>query len=54
VDVDLPRLGFGPGDSFVVDDLLNGPSYTWSGRRNYVVLRPGVQAAHIFRIGRIV
>jgi starch synthase (maltosyl-transferring) len=50
VDLDLPRLGLAPGDMFVVEDLLNGPSYTWSGRRNYVVLRPGVQAAHIFRI----
>jgi starch synthase (maltosyl-transferring) len=50
VDLDLPRLGLAPGDLYVVEDLLNGPSYTWTGRRNYVVLRPGVQAAHVFRI----
>ncbi len=50
VDLDLPRLGLGPADSYVVEDLLNGLSYTWQGRRNYVVLRPGVQPAHIFRI----
>ena len=31
VDVDLPRLGLGPGDSYMVEDLLNGASYTWSG-----------------------
>jgi starch synthase (maltosyl-transferring) len=52
VDLDLPRLGLGPGDSFVMEDLLNGPSYTWQGRRNYVVLRPGTQPAHIFRVNR--
>ena len=50
VDLDLARLGVGPNDSYVVEDLLNGPSYTWQGRRNYVVLRPGTQPAHIFRV----
>jgi starch synthase (maltosyl-transferring) len=54
VDLDLPRLGLGPSDSFVVEDLLNGPSYTWHGRRNYVSLRPGVQAGHVFRLNRII
>ncbi len=54
VDLDLGRLGLAPGDTFVMEDLLNGPSYTWSGRRNYVVLRPGVQAAHVFRVNRVV
>jgi starch synthase (maltosyl-transferring) len=53
VDMDLARLGLGPGDTYTVEDLLNGASYTWSGRRNYVALRPGVQAAHIFRVNRI-
>jgi starch synthase (maltosyl-transferring) len=52
-DLDLGRLGLAPGDSFDVEDLLNGPSYTWQGRRNYVVLRPGVQPAHIFRVMRL-
>lgn len=50
VDLDLPQLGLGPNDSYVVEDLLNGPSYTWQGRRNYVALRPGVQPAHVFRV----
>lgn len=53
VDLDLGRLGLATGDTFVMDDLLNGPSYTWSGRRNYVVLRPGAQAAHVFRVNRL-
>jgi starch synthase (maltosyl-transferring) len=52
-DLDLGRLGLAPGDSFDVEDLLNGPSYTWQGRRNYVALRPGVQPAHIFRVTRL-
>jgi starch synthase (maltosyl-transferring) len=52
VDLDLPHLGLGPGDSFVVEDLLNGPSYTWQGQRNYVALTPGTKPAHIFRIHR--
>jgi starch synthase (maltosyl-transferring) len=50
VDLDLGKLGVGPGDTYVVEDLLNGPSYTWQGRRNYVVLRPSMQPAHIFRL----
>jgi starch synthase (maltosyl-transferring) len=52
-DLDLPRLGLVPGTDFDVEDLLNGPSYTWHGRRNYVVLRPGIQAAHLFRVVRV-
>ncbi|KAA6456508.1 alpha-1,4-glucan--maltose-1-phosphate maltosyltransferase [Acidobacteria bacterium AB60] len=49
-DVDLDALGLMPGQSFLVDDLLNDAQYTWHGRRNYVALRPGTQPAHIFRI----
>jgi starch synthase (maltosyl-transferring) len=50
VDLDLPELGLRLDESFVVDDLLNGSSYTWRGRRNYVVLTPETEPAHIFRI----
>jgi len=49
-DIDLAALGLTPGQSFIVDDLLNGAQYTWNDRRNYVALRPGTQPAHIFRI----
>jgi starch synthase (maltosyl-transferring) len=52
-DLDLPRLGLAPGRDFYVEDLLNAASYTWHGRRNYVVLRPGIQAAHLFRVTRV-
>ncbi len=50
-DLDLARLGLIANESYIVEDLLNGPSYAWTGRRNFVELRPGVQAGHIFRIG---
>ncbi len=50
--LDLEKLGVGVNESFLVEDLLNGSSYTWRDR-NYVALRPGVQPAHIFRISRM-
>jgi len=50
--LDLERLGVSPGESFLVEDLLNGAQYTWR-ERNYVALRPGIQPAHIFRINRL-
>lgn len=52
-DLDLDRLGIAANESFQVQDLLNGPSYMWNDRKNYVALRPGVQPAHIFRVTRV-
>jgi starch synthase (maltosyl-transferring) len=52
-NLNLSQLGLMPGESYLVEDLLNGPSYAWTGSRNYVELRPGVQAGHIFRVGRL-
>lgn len=51
-DLALDQLGISAGESFSVEDLLSGASYTWNDRRNYIALRPGVQPAHIFRIVR--
>ena len=51
-NLDLDKLGIGVNESFLVEDLLNGTSYTWKDR-NYVALRPGVQPAHIFRVNRL-
>lgn len=48
----LPALGLGPDDPYAVTDLLTDARYTWRGRRNYVVLRPAEQPAHIFRLDR--
>lgn len=50
--LDLDRLGVVPHETFIVEDLLSGQSYSWKGR-NYVALRPGVQPAHIFRVSRM-
>jgi len=50
--LDLEKLGCSAGESFVVDDLLNGVQYVWRDR-NYVALRPGIQPAHIFRVSRM-
>ncbi len=51
-DLDLDRLDLLAGETFLVEDLLSGAQYSWSGRSNFVALRPGVQPAHIFRILR--
>jgi len=50
--LDLDKLGISPGESFLVQDLLNNAQYVWRDR-NYVALRPGVQPAHIFRLSRM-
>jgi starch synthase (maltosyl-transferring) len=50
--LDLGKIGCSAQESFLVDDLLSGAQYVWR-ERNYVVLRPRVQPAHIFRLSRI-
>ncbi len=50
--LDLDALRLRPDERFIVEDLLNGERYEWTGRRNYVALQPGVKPAHIFRILR--
>ncbi len=51
-NLDLDRLGVEFNESFLVEDLLNGASYTWKDR-NFVALRPGVEPAHVFRVSRV-
>ncbi len=51
-NLDLEELGIGVNESFLVEDLLNGATYTWKDR-NFVALRPGLQPAHIFRVSRM-
>jgi starch synthase (maltosyl-transferring) len=50
--LDLDKIGYSSGESFLVDDLLNDAQYTW-GSHNYVALQPGVKPAHIFRVKRL-
>jgi starch synthase (maltosyl-transferring) len=49
--IDLDKIGCAAQESYLVDDLLTGAQYVWRDR-NYVVLRPGIQPAHIFRVTR--
>jgi starch synthase (maltosyl-transferring) len=51
-DLDLGKLKLLPDVKFIVQDLLHGDQFAWTGRRNYVALQPGTSPAHIFRIIR--
>jgi len=48
VELPVDTLGISPGASYVVEDLLDGTTYTWCGTRNYVRLDPAERMAHIF------
>jgi starch synthase (maltosyl-transferring) len=50
VEVPLETLGIDPHAAYTVEDLLDGATYTWSGRYNYIRLDPAERMAHIFRI----
>jgi starch synthase (maltosyl-transferring) len=52
LDLKMDALGLPWKGSFVVEDLLNGPSYTWKDQWNYIALRPSEAPAHVFRIVR--
>lgn len=51
-NLNLGALGLRQGETFIVDDLLHGEQYAWTGPRNFVALQPGSKPAHIFRIRR--
>jgi starch synthase (maltosyl-transferring) len=51
-DLNLSKLGLRVDDGFLVEDLLGGETYQWTGHRNYVALQPGTRPAHIFRVLR--
>ncbi|MGH9347302.1 MAG: alpha-1,4-glucan--maltose-1-phosphate maltosyltransferase [Vicinamibacterales bacterium] len=44
------EMGIDPRDPYVVEDLLDGARYTWSGEWNFVRLGPGHRMAHIFAV----
>jgi starch synthase (maltosyl-transferring) len=48
VDIDLRALGLADGEPYVVQDVLGGGTYRWTGPRNYVELDPEVLPAHVF------
>jgi len=52
--VTLPLADFGipDGSAYLVEDLLTGETFRWTGPRNFVVLDPHTRPAHIFRLRR--
>jgi starch synthase (maltosyl-transferring) len=52
VYVPIESFGQMESDTYQVQDLLSGSTYTWRGRRNYVELDPDIQPAHIFLVRR--
>jgi starch synthase (maltosyl-transferring) len=52
INLALDKLHLPSDTDFVVEDLLTGARYNWSGERNFVALDPAVIPAHIFRIVR--
>jgi starch synthase (maltosyl-transferring) len=52
VYVPIENFGQMESDTYQVQDLLSGSTYTWRGRRNYVELDPDIQPAHIFLVRR--
>jgi starch synthase (maltosyl-transferring) len=51
VSLDLPALGLGWSDRFVVHDELSGGTYQW-GRDNYIRLDPHENPAHLLTLRR--
>jgi starch synthase (maltosyl-transferring) len=52
VYVPIESFGQMESDTYQVQDLMSGATYTWRGRRNYVELDPNIQPAHIFLVRR--
>jgi starch synthase (maltosyl-transferring) len=50
VQLSLADIGVEEDETYLVEDLLAGPSYRWIGARNYVELDPARQPAHIFLV----
>jgi starch synthase (maltosyl-transferring) len=50
IQVPIWEHGLGERDSYVVEDLLDGATYSWRGDWNYVRLDPLERMAHIFVI----
>ncbi len=53
LELDLAALGLPADAPFEARDLLDGATYTWRGRRNWVSLDPEVRAAHLLWLRRV-
>jgi starch synthase (maltosyl-transferring) len=49
-DVDLAALGIEDFGPYTVHDLLTGESYPWWGTRNFLMLDPRRNPAHVFSV----
>jgi starch synthase (maltosyl-transferring) len=52
VDVEIDELDLAEDEEYEVHDLLSEARYLWRGRRNFVMLDPSSQPAHVFRVNR--
>ena len=52
IELPLEELGIVPDRPYLLEDLLSGSRYTWSGAWNYIEMNPHVVPAHIFRISQ--
>jgi starch synthase (maltosyl-transferring) len=50
IQVPTWELGLSDRSTYVIEDLLDGAQYTWTGEWNYVRFEPSVRMAHIFVI----
>ena len=50
IELDLSALGVHPDEAYEVHDLLSGARFQWQGARNFVILDPAANPAHIFRV----
>lgn len=52
LDLPLEELGFDPGRTYQMHDLLSDARYLWHGPHNYIELHPYHAPAHIFSVRR--
>lgn len=50
VTLPIERFGWPVGQSYLVVDLLDGATYTWREKVNFVKLNPGVSPAHVLKL----
>ncbi len=52
--VNMPLASFGISDNepYLLEDLLSGETFRWTGARNFIALNPHSRPAHIFRLRR--
>lgn len=52
VHAPLAAFGIGDTETYMVEDLLTGERFFWTGARNFISLNPHTRPAHIFRVRR--